>query len=192
MNVYFLSGLGADERAFTRLRLLGDVRIHHVKWPKPEPNEVLEQYCTKVASLIDETSDFAIIGFSFGGLVTVELLKTLKPKNVILISSVGSRLEMPGFLKFFGKIEVDRLLPRFALNKVYPFAHVFTGLKNEGDKKIWADIMRDSDPNFLKWAIHEVLNWENEKRPENIFHIHGNKDATFPVELVKADRIIFV
>ena len=190
MNVYFISGLGADERAFNRFTLSGDTKIHHIKWPKPEPDERLEQYCTKIASLIDASSEFSIIGFLFGGMVTVELLKTLKPKNAILISSVASRREMPGFLKFFGKTGVDRLLPNSGLNRIYPFAHMFTGLKDEEDKKIWADIMKDSDPYFLKWAIHEVLNWRNEKRPENIFCIHGTRDKTFPVGLVKADRII--
>jgi pimeloyl-ACP methyl ester carboxylesterase len=190
MNVYFLSGLGADERAFKRFRILGDAQIHHLKWPKPEPKEKLEHYCNKVASLIDNTSEFSIIGFSFGGMVTVELLKTLNPKKAILISSVRCRQEMPGFLKFFGKTGIDNLLPSSSLNRIYPFAHLFTGLKDEEDKRIWADIIRESDPYFVKWAIHEVLNWRNEQRPENVFHIHGNKDKTFPVNLVKADQII--
>ncbi len=190
MNIYFLSGLGADERAFQRLTFPEEVRVVHIKWPQLGQKETLDSYCNKVARFIDDTTEFSIIGFSFGGVVMVELLKTLKPKNAILLSSVGSRQEMPGILKFLGKTGVARLLPRSSLNKVYPFAHLFTGLKNEEDKKIWAAIMRDSDPYFLKWAIQEILTWKNEKRPENIFHIHGSKDLTFPVDLVKADRII--
>jgi pimeloyl-ACP methyl ester carboxylesterase len=150
----------------------------------------MQQYSGKILSLIDNSGDFAIIGLSFGGMMTIELLKTLNPRHAILISSVATRDEMPGAFRLLGKSKLDKLMPSMALNKVYPFAHMFTGLKTREDKELWADIIRDSDPYFLKWAIHEILNWKNEWRPDNIFHIHGNRDKTFPVELVKADRVI--
>ncbi len=190
MNVYFLSGLGADKRAFRSLKLSERVHVHHIEWPRPEVKETMQQYSGRILSLIDSSGDFAIIGLSFGGMVTIELLKTLNPRHAILISSVATRDEMPGAFKLLGKTKLDKLMPSRTLNKVYPFAHLFTGLKTREDKELWADIIRDSDPYFLKWAIHEVLNWKNEWRPDNIFHIHGSKDKTFPVELVKADRVI--
>ena len=39
----------------------------------------------------------------------------------------------------------------------------------------------------LKWAINEILNWQNRIRPENITHIHGTADKLFPFKLTKAD-----
>jgi pimeloyl-ACP methyl ester carboxylesterase len=190
MDVYFLSGLGADKRAFKNIKLSEQHQVHHIEWLRPVEKESIFQYSGRIASLIDSSGDFAIIGFSFGGILTVELLKTLKPKHAILISSIASRKEMPGSFKFFGNVNLDKLVPSMAFNKVYPFAHLFTGLKSQEDKQLWAEIMRDSDPYFLKWAIHELLNWKNTSRPDNIFHIHGNADKTFPVKLVRADRVI--
>jgi pimeloyl-ACP methyl ester carboxylesterase len=190
MNVYFISGLGADERVFSRLKLAEQIKVHHIRWPKPSEKEGVEQYSLKVASLIDKSSEFSIVGLSFGGMVTVELLKTFKPKHAILISSVGSRQEMPNYLKLLGFTKLDNLVPSKALNRVYPLAHLFTGLKSIEDKKLWADIIRDSNPYFLKWAIHEVLNWQNELKPENVFHVHGTKDKAFPIKRIKADRVV--
>jgi hypothetical protein len=51
-------------------------------------------------------------------------------------------------------------------------------------------VVRESDPHFMKWAIHEVLNWQRESRPDHIFHIHGDEDRIFPIKYVKADRVI--
>jgi len=39
----------------------------------------------------------------------------------------------------------------------------------------------------MKWAANEILNWKNETRPSNLFHIHGTKDRIFPYKNTNAD-----
>ena len=41
------------------------------------------------------------------------------------------------------------------------------------------------DENYLKWAIREILNWKQEKPLQEVIHIHGDKDLTFPISLIK-------
>ena len=41
------------------------------------------------------------------------------------------------------------------------------------------------DENYLKWAIREILNWKQEKPLQEVIHIHGDRDLTFPISLIK-------
>jgi hypothetical protein len=36
------------------------------------------------------------------------------------------------------------------------------------------------DARYMKWAIYNVLHWQQENAPKNILHIHGNDDHVFP------------
>jgi hypothetical protein len=45
-------------------------------------------------------------------------------------------------------------------------------------------IISDTDPEFLKWAINEIIKWKNNSYPSNLFHIHGNRDKIFPIRYV--------
>ena len=150
----------------------------------------MNSFTAKVATYIDDSRDFSVIGLSFGGMVAVELTRLLKPRHTILISSVSCSSEIPPMLKRSGRLHLDKLLPARAIPVLFPLANWFGGITSPEDRKILKAGIRDSDPHYMKWAIHEVLNWQRKDRPDNIFHIHGDADRTFPIEYVKADRVI--
>ena len=60
----------------------------------------------------------------------------------------------------------------------------------DSEKLLLKNILKDTDPKFFAWAINEIVNWKNETIPENIIHIHGNKDRIIPFKNVKADFVI--
>jgi hypothetical protein len=39
----------------------------------------------------------------------------------------------------------------------------------------------------MRWAVNEILNWNNKTKPPSFFHIHGTKDRIFPHRQTKAD-----
>jgi hypothetical protein len=78
-------------------------------------------------------------------------------------------------------------VPITLLNKVYPFTYKAFGVTSQEDKDLLKRIITGSPTKFLKWAINEVLNWKNNSRPKNIYHIHGSADHIFPIGLTKAD-----
>ncbi|MGB3774414.1 MAG: alpha/beta hydrolase, partial [Leeuwenhoekiella sp.] len=41
------------------------------------------------------------------------------------------------------------------------------------------------DPHYLKWAIREMVCWDQEKAQEDIVHIHGNADPVFPFKYIR-------
>ena len=56
--------------------------------------------------------------------------------------------------------------------------------------KIYFEIVRDTDPEFLKWSITAILNWKNKEVPNNLVHMHGTADRLLPHRLVKADYLV--
>ena len=51
-------------------------------------------------------------------------------------------------------------------------------------------MIRDSDPAFIVWGINAVLNWTNQKTPDNLYHIHGTRDEVFPFVFTSPSHII--
>ena len=47
-----------------------------------------------------------------------------------------------------------------------------------------------ADREHIEWAVNEIFNWRNNWIPDNVIHIHGDKDRIFPVSKIKVDYII--
>lgn len=179
MKVYFISGLGADKRAFGKIALPDSFEIVHLGWVSHVPGESLGQYAVRMAEKIDDSSPFILIGLSFGGLVATEINKIKPARRLVLISSMGSNRELP--LAF----RAGRLL---GLHRMLPFNHpkrfgrllkkAFGPLDADGEILL-TQILADTDPVFAKWAIGEVLQWKQEKRPAGLLQIHGSRDRIF-------------
>ena len=190
MNLYFISGLGADERVFKKLTLPKQYKINHIKWPELSQNETLHSYCLKISALIDSSQPFSLIGLSFGGIVATEISKFLQPQATIIISSISTRNGLPIHYKICGWLRLNKLVPAFAMNKVYPFTYWYFGVTEPADKKLLKEVIHDTPTQFLKWAINEILHWKNEIRSDNLYHIHGTNDKLFPFSITKADKAV--
>jgi len=190
MNLYFISGLGADERVFKKLTLPEQYKINHIKWPELSQNETLHSYCVKISALIDSSEPFSLIGLSFGGIVATEISKFLQPHATIIISSISTRNGLPIHYKICGWLRLNKLVPAFAMNKVYPFTYWYFGVTEPADKKLLKEVIHDTPTQFLKWAINEILHWKNEIRSDNLYHIHGTYDKLFPFSITKADKAV--
>ena len=66
MNVYFISGLGADRRAFERIQLPPQFSVHHLDWIEPRKDESLNDYAMRLGEGIDTTKPFALVGLIHG------------------------------------------------------------------------------------------------------------------------------
>lgn len=89
MRVYCISGVGADHRAFQRLNI-PDHELIAVPWIEPLSNESLSSYANRLGASIDTKEPFALLGLSFGGMLAAEMAALLKPRKLILISSIAS------------------------------------------------------------------------------------------------------
>jgi pimeloyl-ACP methyl ester carboxylesterase len=187
MKVYFISGLGADERAFQKLVFPQSWTISHLQWIEAARGESLASYVARFSKLIDSSVPFALVGLSFGGIVSIELNKIIKPLTTILLSSIKTKNELPFSYRMVALLNLHKVVPSFLLNKVYLFTDWYFGTSSTQEKALLREIIHDTPVPFLKWAIHEIVNWQNETIPDNTFHIHGTNDRIFPIGQLKVD-----
>lgn len=179
MNVYFLSGLGADKRIFSRLVFTEHFKLNHIEWIPPIDNEALDVYCSRLSRQIDQTEPFILIGVSFGGLVAIEIAKVLRPLKIIIISSISGDDQLPWYYKLAGLIQVHKVLPVKVLKISGPLMFWFFGASTKEAKVLLTQILKDTDADFLKWAISKILSWKQKTAPD-LFQIHGTADHILP------------
>lgn len=187
-KIYVFSGLGVDRRVFNNIDF-GDLDISHVEWIPPQPHESLAHYAQRIATGTVAPHS-ALIGLSFGGMLSVEIAKWIPINKIILIASAKTKNELPRGFIMRCLLRLRKFIPEKKLTKPNIIADWFFGAKTAFEKQLLHDILKDTDPEFFKWAIHEIINWENETMPDRCIHIHGSKDRIIPIKNVKADYVI--
>lgn len=189
-HIFFISGLGADHRAFARIRIEGDHKITHLKWIIPEKSDSLADYARKMSEPIKNAENPIVIGLSLGGMIASEMTTFIPDLKVILVSSIKSPEERSTILKLGDKIRAQHLVHIGAMKKM---AFLWGWMKFKIPKKDSAhmiQMMRDQDNRFMKWALLAAPRWKGQGDESRIHHIHGNKDLMFPVKRIKNARII--
>ena len=185
-NIYCISGLGADERVFQKLKFQGYQPIH-ICWLEPKKGESIANYAQRLTAQIKSDNPI-LIGLSFGGIIAVEIAKQIDAEKVILISSTKNGQEVPFYFKILRWLPIHRLLPAKLILWIGRFlASWFFGLKTIDERKLLKAILFDTNAKFMKWAIDQVVIWKNELIPNNIYHIHGEGDRIFPYRFVHED-----
>lgn len=188
MNAYFISGLGADRRIFSKIKLDERIDVIHVDWITPLKNESLVSYAKRLSEIIDTDKPYVIVGVSFGGMIAVEISKILNPLLTIAISSTILSYELPVLYRLVGKLRLIKLIPSSLIKSSNRFSqNFFFGTKSIGEKTLLSRIISDTDPKFLKWAIGSILEWRNTIRPDRLYHVHGTKDKILYSKIAKPD-----
>jgi pimeloyl-ACP methyl ester carboxylesterase len=189
MKVYFVSGLAADSRVFKNIRLPEHCETVYLEWIQPLKKESLKNYALRLADGIDTSAPFAIIGLSMGGMITAEIARQHKPAFVILISSIPGSKQLPFYFKAAGVIGLHKMMPVSLVKSAAKFKRVFTSESGE-DKIILRNIIQDSDPHFISWAMDAIVKWRGEALQQPYVHIHGTKDEVLPMRFTKPTHII--
>lgn len=177
--IYFVSGLGADCRVFQRLQLEG-YRPVHLRWERPRRRESMEAYAGRLLKQVT-TENPILVGLSFGGMMVVEMAKLCNPAQVIVISSAVTGAQVPRYYRVFHWLPLQLVVPfKQLLWAVYWLLNWLFGLQDPEDCSLFKQVLVDTDPCFLKWAMNRVVSWRNQVVPENLVHIHGERDRVFP------------
>ncbi|HUM45565.1 MAG TPA: alpha/beta hydrolase [Chitinophagales bacterium] len=184
-NIFVFSGLGADERVFQKLDFSG-FSVTFIHWIVPQKSESIESYAKRLSQNITGTIP-VLIGLSFGGLIAIEVAKQMDVQKVILIASEKTRSEIPFYFRWSGQLRLHKLLPINFLKRSNFISNWFFGAGSEADRVLLKNILGDTNPAFLKWAIDKVVNWNNTETIKNVVHIHGTADRILPFCFLKAD-----
>lgn len=180
MKAYLISGLGADERVFQFLKLPEGVEPVCLKWIKPEPHESLESYAARLAEKIDDKEPYVLIGLSLGGMLAIEISKKKKPEATILISSAATCTEIPKFYRMAGSVGLHKIIPT-GIFKTGSFLKRYFISESPECKRVVRELIKDVDPEFVRWGMDAIIHWNNTQVPERVYRIHGNKDEILPL-----------
>ncbi len=187
-NIYIFSGLGADERVFVNIDLR-EFNPTFIKWITPIGNETIEDYAARLLQQI-QSSRPVLIGLSFGGMMAIEVSKQIETEKVILISSAKTHKEIPLYYRIPGMINMHKWMPVRKLKKFNFITSWFFGTKSKADRLLLLQIAKDTDPEYVRWAVDKIVKWKNTQIPPGLFHIHGNKDRLLPLNRKQYDEPI--
>jgi pimeloyl-ACP methyl ester carboxylesterase len=166
-ELYIFSGLGADKRVFQRLDF-SVFSTTFIKWIVSQDRETIENYATRLLDQIRTTKP-TLIGLSFGGLIAVEVAKQIDTEKVVLIASAKTKKEIPFYYRFAGQLRLHKLLPTRLLKSSNFIKNWFFGTSSTFEKQLLKQILIETNPTFLKWAIDKVARWTTERRPQIYF-----------------------
>jgi pimeloyl-ACP methyl ester carboxylesterase len=193
MKVYFIPGLGADKRVFRHICLPEGFDMIHLDWLRPEADEKLVHYAERLAGGIDMNEPWSVVGLSFGGMLASEISRQFTPKQTILIASVPASEHLPRYFKFLAPLNLHKILPMKIFTNASLAKRLFTAETRE-DKILLRRIIRETDHDFIRWALGAILGWKggigNKNDKPDFFHIHGTKDILLPVRYVQPTHFI--
>lgn len=189
-HIYLISGLGADERVFSRLSFPEGCEAHYLPWINPlGPDEPIGEYASRLARRILHPNP-VLLGLSFGGMMSIEIAKQQPVEKVIIVSSVKHKEELPPYYSGMARLLLRKLPDRLLFGNRYYLVKLFMQSRSEEEKMLLKDYMRKKDFRYMRWALAAVLNWQNEWVPPSLVHIHGSADRPFPRRYVHPTHTI--
>lgn len=180
-HVYFVPGMAAGGEIFKNITLPEKYEVHILEWLIPEKDETLKAYAKRMSLRVKENGAF-LIGVSFGGVVAQEMNDFLELKKLIIISSVKNRAELPRKMKFASMTKAHKLIPTGLVLSVEDLTKFSVGPKSKKRLLLYQRYLNVRDKRYLDWALEKMVNWNRKETIENIIHIHGEKDAVFPIK----------
>ena len=180
--------MGADERAFSKLKIDGYV-LNVIPWLMPIKDETIQHYAERMRTDITEENPI-LMGLSFGGMICTEIAKQIPVSKIIIISSVKSSKELPRWMKTVAALKLNKIVPLKSTKLSQPIQNKMLGIQSEEEKTLVASLRRAVDLPYTNWAVNQAINWKNDWQHPNIYHIHGDNDHMFPIKKIKADYTI--
>lgn len=169
------NGIYLDENRF---------ELHRLKWFLPDKGMTLQEYASKMCKHIVHSNP-VLLGVSFGGMLVQEMAKQIPVGKTIAISCVKARHELPKRMLFAKYTKVHKLLPTGLINNVELLAKYAFGETVTKRLDLYEQYLGIRDKQYIDWAIHQIVNWNQTEPPKNLIHIHGEKDAVFPIANIK-------
>ncbi|RAV30063.1 alpha/beta hydrolase [Sinomicrobium soli] len=180
-----MPGMAASPLIFEHIELpTACFEVFRLEWIPPLKGESLKDYARRMSRNIRHP-DPVLIGVSFGGMLVQEMAPFVNPRKLIIISSVKTRDELPGKMKFAHYTGVHKLLPTSLVTNVEFIARYAFGKGISKRLKRYEKYLAVKDKDYVDWAINEIVHWKRTTPVPGIIHIHGDKDPVFPISCIK-------
>lgn len=183
--LYLMPGMAASIKIFENLRLSEEhFEIVYLEWFMPEKGMSFSAYAKQMCKMVKHDHP-VLLGVSFGGMLIQEMAKHIPVRKLIIISSVKSNSEMPKRMWFAKYTKVHKLLPTGLVTNIELLAKYAFGETVNKRLHLYEMYLSVRDKVYIDWAINTIVNWKQTEPLENTIHIHGEKDAVFPIVNIK-------
>jgi|SRR5688572_2265049 len=179
MKVVLIPGLGVDARLFEPQRAL-PVSFVVPPWPKPKPEDSIEDYAERFAADIGPCD--AIGGISFGGMLAQVMADRLGAKVVVGIATARNGRQVPGGIRFAEAI-TDAMAAtggRFSLLGAIP----------ERFRTTVIELIRTARIDVVREGARMIALWKGASPSCPVRLIHGDRDVLIRSSVVKPDRAV--
>lgn len=152
---FFISGLGADERAFQGIPDIGTEKIM-IDWIPNEEKESLHNYAQRLIALHDIKKEDIVTGLSLGGLVAQHIGEILQSEYVILISSFQTKADLKFIFNKGLKYRLFKLLPDLKSNVISDIVASYINSSTNVSKPVLKDMILNTDHKLMMWSIEKI------------------------------------
>ncbi len=190
-RIVLYPGMGSDARMYDQLAAFIP-GIERPPWLEPGPREPLREYALRCARSLALGPDAVIGGSSFGGMLALEIAKTVRVRGVALIGSCRHPAQVAWW---FRSLEPLRLvMPSRFLTARLPvsvFCRYALGIHDPAVRALHVEMVRSVGAGFMRWAAWASVRWEGAgDLAVPIAQIHGSSDRLMPAGRTCAQRII--
>lgn len=189
IKLYIISGLGANARVFDKITFNENIEPVFIDWLMPERNENFDHYISRMAEKIDDSEEFYLLGYSFGGVLVQEIHKLKPAKKIAILGSIKSYKEKSRFFNWNRLLRLYKIVPMSFFSNKKAISYAF--FRKAQDKRIEKlyEYFTERQPYYLKWSIQQILNWKGEEQKE-VIQILADRDIVFPIENSRPDYTI--
>lgn len=183
-TLYLLPGVATDRRVYQNLDLKGHP-VRHLDWEAPQRGESISDYARRMADRIDPATNPILVGYSFGGMVSIEMAKHIKPAATIILASIKHYHERPFQMWFTSSLRLNKFVPTRYGKRVRPVYSWLNEPRTKDERRFIKSMARSLSDKHTDWAVDQALQWRNTEEIPRIHHIHGTRDRIFPIRYVR-------
>ncbi len=182
-RLYFIPGVATNSSVFANLDL-PNYEMVFLDWIQAGKGESIQAYAKRMAQRVT-TENPVLVGYSFGGMIAIEMAKHLPDATVILISSIKNYKERALSMMLTSSFSLHKLFPS-KVGKDFSFAYKWMNDPKGKAEHDFVNRMRAQlDYDHTDWAIHQAVSWKHDDHTPALYHIHGDRDRIFPIRYIK-------
>lgn len=180
-NLYYIPGMGTDERIFQRLApLIASDWTPHYLLHQAMPEESMSAYGARLAKTLESTNEpLVLLGLSLGGPIAIEIARRTPHAAVILVSTYKQQLEEPLLFKAARLLPLHRWVPYGFTCRMVPYMARWTGMANREESQLLRAMFDNSGAEHFAWARQAIVQWTNTWLPDTYLHLNGTRDHIF-------------
>ena len=120
-----------------------------------------------------------------GGIMASELASLHQDAPVILIASAKCKEEIPPYVRAMKNLKPQKWLPIRSIKKTLLQLKPEKTHPSPWHYTLFRDMLLDTDPVFMRWALGQIAAWDRDDPPKNFIHFHGTEDKLFPIQYIK-------